>query len=375
MNARDINPNEARELQNTRDLLEEHPEPDPDAGTAYEDIEVPDPEVYVPASRRFDDSRDTLFDENPGSTSAAPTVTTSSWVAPNRRPRDRKPDRFMPNRLRGQVQFEHPNPPKAVAQAQRDALAKIDEYEAAVQAVLNLGTDQVAESKENQARVDEAVRTGSEVPALTRTDWATEAMVRSARHDIAWKAADAAVKRFQVLAKESIGDWLAGALKELNGSHEKALRAMSKAAPAVAEWRAKMQAAHKLSLATGRFGEGWHQSADPRLARKMGLINGHLNQILEILESEDPVISGEYLTGEYDLEPPLHTRKNLHHARMVGAEWAGVMLGQIEAEEGFSKTQFTPEEERPYYLLPANRMGDKLRKAISEKRLNPVTDM
>lgn len=373
MNINDIKPGDVRVLQSTNGVID-----DGEVESVDDATDRPGPTEDELAGlrrrRRFDTQSEPISDDGPDSRIAPTVPVTTSWVAPNKRKRDRKPDPFMPKRLREQVQITYPNPPEHVIEAQQKALAAIDDYQAAIDAIRSLGADQEAEKKEHQSLVMEAVRTGSPVDDLRRTDWAMEELNRNARHEVAWSAAEHAVKEFRDLVVASKEEWFEAAIERLDGAHAKARELLAEAIPAVVAWRAKIKAADELARATGRFGNGYHVSAESKLKSRVGMIERDLTRVLDILNSDDPVISGEYLTAEYEMVPPLHTRKSWADAGN-GKNWASIVLGQVEAEEGFSKTQFTPESERPFYLQPANRMSDKTRQALAERRFNPFTDL
>lgn len=332
--------------------------------------------------------RTTRFDANhhpdlggslpPASGTRAPTRNVSGWVHPSKKARERQPDKFGAARLRRQVVINHPNPPEAVLAARDEASAKIDAYDATIQAVLGLATDQANERRANEAAVADAIQAGTDVPALKHTDWYAEQMVRAARHEAAFRDAEAAVRAFKVTVSRSSEEWLANLLAELEGKHDEAAETIRAAAPVYRAWRDAVKAAAAFSIESGRFGNGWYASSDP-LKSKLGMVDGYLDTLLAIAESDDDVISGDYLLTDDGKSPslPMSTRRHLSKASESGAEWAAYILGVIEADENYQVSHFTPQDARPHYakLIREHGFPDKLRHALASRRLNPATDI
>lgn len=283
----------------------------------------------------------------------APTVSQrTGWIHPTKRAKPaRKPDAFMPNRLREQVKIQWPMPPAAVVEAHEKAMSAIQAYDDAIKAIRSLPADQEAETKRTREVIAEAVRAGEPTPQVERTDWASEAVVRDIKHEEAFREADHAAKAFGIIAKAHRNEWAEAVFAGIAPARKKARKAMLEAAEAMKAWRAAVDAGHRLAIGSGLFAPDWHQSGEPKIKPSLAL--GDLEKLVALATSEDPVISGEYLTTEAELEPPLHTRKALDHKAELGSGWDQHLLARIEAAEGFAKTHFTPQHLRAEYLRAA----------------------
>lgn len=298
----------------------------------------------------------------------APRRVQSNWTPPNHR-RETRPDPTGPARMRSELVIAYANPPRAVLDAYSTAREAIDAYDAAVRAILDIAVDQAEEEALNKALVQDAITSGAGMPELKRTDWHAEGIAREVRHEMAWKAASKATAHFQAVVRQNLDEWRLATIKNLEADREKALKLLTPFLTSVRRWHANLEAAEQLSLKAGTFGPGYHQSGDPKLWRSRNSAVRSLAEIERVLNSEDPVITGRYLKDDDTdaLVPPLHTRQNYARAAQAGADWAVQILGQIESEEGYKKTQFTPMEERHRF----NGMGGRLRAALSQRRLSP----
>lgn len=72
---------------------------------------------------------------------------------------------------------------------------------------------------------------------------------------------------------------------------------------------AAVDAGHRLSVDSGRFGSDWHQQGDHVI--KPVVCMGGLANLVALVESEDPIVAGEFLTSEQEMSLPLHTHKAL----------------------------------------------------------------
>lgn len=253
---------------------------------------------------------------------------TSGYIAPWKKKRaPRRVDPFAPQRMRDGVRIDWPAAPEDVVTAQRAALAAIDTFDESGRRLLDIAQDAEDETIGHEARVAKAYRDDKPLPTLEATDWAAAKVVREIQHSEAYSAAQAEMVRFQTVVSAARPEWLASVVAVIEPAHEKAREAVLMAAREAREWRAAVDAADSMSKATGVYGPAWHQSPS---GLNVGLAMDGLQKLVALVESDDPVVSGAFLTSDEELSPPSWTREALARRAAAGADFARVALLTIE---------------------------------------------
>jgi hypothetical protein len=251
-----------------------------------------------------------------------------AWVHPMRRKRPvRRVDPYAPGRLRAEVRIKWPSPPENVLEAQREALAAIDVFEKTGQRVLNVGQDAEDEKIQHDTNVAEAYRNDRPLPKAPSTDWHAEKVIREIQHNEAFTTARQAVASFGAVVLSAQPEWLARLVETVEPSHEAAQKAMKEAARAVRAWRSAVDSADEMSKAIGEYGPTWHMSPS---GFNISVAMAALTKLIELVESKDPVVTGQFLNLADPLSPPSWTREALERKAALGADWARVALMEIE---------------------------------------------
>jgi hypothetical protein len=250
------------------------------------------------------------------------------WVHPMRRKKTaRRVDPYAPGRMRAEVAIDAPSAPEAVVAAQQSALAAIDAFEEAGRRVKDVGQDAQDERIDHEAAVAKAYRNGDAIPELKATDWVAEETIRKIQYGEAFDAAKIETARFRVTYKAAQPEWLSALVHVVEPSHARAREAVLVAAEALGEWRAAVNAADAMSQAAGVYGPAWNQSPS---GINVGIAMDGVQKLVQLVESDDPVVSGAFLTTPDELSPPSWTREALRRKAERGVDYARVATELFE---------------------------------------------
>jgi hypothetical protein len=293
-----------------------HPLHNPADHGAGEDVDV------EAALARMDAQRDRTLDND------APPV---PWVPL----KDRKQP-YRPRRVDGaRPGWHRVLTPETVAAAWSRFVVTLAALEEASEHLRALRGDEKAEEASRRTAIVTAIEAGgTAIKSAKTTDWTQERLVRETRHRMAREAAVEARVAYDAAVVKALPGWLASIKEELPEGHRAAREAMATLSPAISAWRAMVNAAGVIER---ELNPNAYPARPTKAARDLlaAGVQG-LGAAERMLGSNDPVVTGGYLSDDEGLDPP-----RWYRATMADSEQGYMALGPIEASEGYTVTRHT----------------------------------
>jgi hypothetical protein len=285
---------------------------------------------------------------------AAPTT---AYIPLRQRPKGKvRFDPFAIDRLRQRPSWHGVAAPESVAEAWAMVEQAVGRLEASIEAIQSLGSDQARERERHEQAIVQATSQGEPAPGLRWTDWSAEEIVRTTRYQMAHRAATEAREAYGEVVAAALPAWRASLVEAIPQARAEARRAVREADQAVRSAMSTVSAARAIDEQIEPK-PGWNRTTQAGLPHRA--VEG-LGVALAYVQSDDPVITGRYLSTGDDMSPPSWTREVLAESESQADFW---LLGAIEAVDGFRATGYTEPGQRHHFGDVASpELAERLRR-------------
>jgi hypothetical protein len=261
---------------------------------------------------------------------------------------DDEPPGVLPRRQSEMPLTERPSwhgidPPAKVAALWAEIAAFQERADDIREAVGALPDDKAAERRKVEAEMAEAIRAGKPADSVgTLTDWNRRQLALVTEHKVTVGQLNAKRAEYGRAVAEATQAWRALLVGAIAPARDEARKLVSPALAAVADWQARIGAAH--AMAESLDPSFPHPAMTGDMGKRVREGKQAPAALAALLANDDPRVSGEYLSMPDDGIRP--TRWQREAMARDGAYGGWAELAYVENNEDYTVTAYTKKRER-----------------------------